>query len=259
MKGSESTPSRSQCRKATSSSPTSPTRAAYPPASTSRASACARMAVARPHEDPVALAANAARRAVRARRSIDPATHRPAASSAPRPRSITRKPVAAVPARPARAAAALPRLRGQARLLRRHRRACSPRVDWIASGSARGRSALVVCTDIARYGAATARRADAGRRRRRDDHLARIRASLALEVGVTGSYAQDVNDFWRPLYQQGGAWSTGTTRCSATSTRSPAPTRAGRRRRARRATATSSRAAATTCRTARWRRRRTAT
>ena len=45
-------------------------------------------------------------------------------------------------------------------------------------------------------------RADAGRRRRRACWSRRTRASLALEVGVTGSYAQDVNDFWRPLYRK---------------------------------------------------------
>ncbi len=70
--------------------------------------------------------------------------------------------------------------------------------EWIASGAARGRKALVICTDIARYelkspgeptqgaGAVAILVSEAPR-------------LLELEVGKTGSYALDVHDFWRPL------------------------------------------------------------
>ena len=74
-------------------------------------------------------------------------------------------------------------------------------LDWIAAGSARGRKALIVCTDIARYGLSTPGEPTQGA------GAVAILVSenprlLALEVGVTGSYAQDVNDFWRPLYSK---------------------------------------------------------
>ena len=74
-------------------------------------------------------------------------------------------------------------------------------LDWIAAGSARGRKALIVCTDIARYGLQTPGEPTQGA------GAVAILVSenprlLALEVGVTGSYAQDVNDFWRPLYSK---------------------------------------------------------
>ena len=74
-------------------------------------------------------------------------------------------------------------------------------LDWIAAGSARGRNALIVCTDIARYGLQTPGEPTQGA-----GAVAMIVSEnprlLALEVGVTGSYSQDVNDFWRPLYSK---------------------------------------------------------
>jgi hydroxymethylglutaryl-CoA synthase len=71
-------------------------------------------------------------------------------------------------------------------------------VDWIASGSARGRSALIVCTDIARYAVGSAGEPTQGAGAvamivRKEPRL------IALEAGRTGSYARDVWDFWRPL------------------------------------------------------------
>jgi hydroxymethylglutaryl-CoA synthase len=71
-------------------------------------------------------------------------------------------------------------------------------VDWIASGSARGRAALVVCTDIARYslGSAGEPTQGAGAVAMIVREAPRL---LALEVSRTGSYARDVYDFWRPL------------------------------------------------------------
>ena len=99
-------------------------------------------------------------------------------------------------------------------------------LDWIAAGSARGRKALIICTDIARYGLSTPGEPTQGA-----GAVAMVVSEnprlLELEVGVTGSYAQDVNDFWRPLVLARKRSSTGITRCSAISTRWPAPTRAG--------------------------------
>ena len=74
-------------------------------------------------------------------------------------------------------------------------------VDWIASGSARGRAALVVCTDIARYplrspGEPTQGAGAVAMLVRQAPRL------LALEVGRTGSFARDVHDFWRPLHHK---------------------------------------------------------
>jgi hydroxymethylglutaryl-CoA synthase len=74
-------------------------------------------------------------------------------------------------------------------------------LDWIASGSARGRSALIVCTDIARYPLGSAGEPTQGA-----GAVAMIvRAEprlLELEVGRTGSFARDVYDFWRPLHRK---------------------------------------------------------
>jgi hydroxymethylglutaryl-CoA synthase len=71
-------------------------------------------------------------------------------------------------------------------------------VDWIASGSARGRSALIVCTDIARYqlGSAGEPTQGAGAVAMIVRQAPRL---IALEAGRTGSFARDVYDFWRPL------------------------------------------------------------
>jgi hydroxymethylglutaryl-CoA synthase len=71
-------------------------------------------------------------------------------------------------------------------------------MDWIASGSARGRTALVVCSDIARYAVGSAGEPTQGAGA--VAMLIRERPRLlALEVGRGGSYARDVYDFWRPL------------------------------------------------------------
>jgi hydroxymethylglutaryl-CoA synthase len=74
-------------------------------------------------------------------------------------------------------------------------------LDWIASGSARGKKALVVCTDIARYALGSPGEPTQGA-----GAIAMIISEdprmLAFEVGVNGSYTKDVNDFWRPLYSK---------------------------------------------------------
>lgn len=74
-------------------------------------------------------------------------------------------------------------------------------VDWIASGSARGRAALVVCSDIARYPLGSAGEPTQGAGAvalviREDPRL------VALEPGVTGSFSRDVDDIWRPLWSR---------------------------------------------------------
>ncbi|HEY0190303.1 MAG TPA: hydroxymethylglutaryl-CoA synthase, partial [Kofleriaceae bacterium] len=72
-------------------------------------------------------------------------------------------------------------------------------LDWIASGAARGKRALIICTDIARYalGSAGEPTQGAGAVALVVSEAPRL---VALEHGVTGSYAKDVDDFWRPLY-----------------------------------------------------------
>ncbi len=72
-------------------------------------------------------------------------------------------------------------------------------VEWIAAGS--GRSALVVCSDIARYGVATAGEPTQGA-----GAIAMVVSAnpsiLELDVGITGASSAHVHDFWRPLGQR---------------------------------------------------------
>ena len=71
-------------------------------------------------------------------------------------------------------------------------------VEWIASGAARGRAALVVCSDIARYAVGSAGEPTQGAGA--VAMIVRERPRLVeLEIGRSGSYAKDVHDFWRPL------------------------------------------------------------
>jgi hydroxymethylglutaryl-CoA synthase len=74
-------------------------------------------------------------------------------------------------------------------------------VDWVSSGAARGRSALVVCSDIARYtvGGPGEPTQGAGAVALIIKEAPRL---LALEVGLSGSYTKDVDDFWRPLWSK---------------------------------------------------------
>ncbi|MEO1575109.1 MAG: hydroxymethylglutaryl-CoA synthase [Pseudomonadota bacterium] len=73
--------------------------------------------------------------------------------------------------------------------------------DWIASGRARGRKALIIASDIARYGLQTAGEPTQGA------------GAVALVVGQNprlmnlhlnciGDYTRQVMDFWRPLYSK---------------------------------------------------------
>ena len=74
-------------------------------------------------------------------------------------------------------------------------------LDWIRSGSAAGKKALIICSDIARYGLGTAGEPTQG---------AGAVALLvsddpklgSLEPHKTGVYSNDVHDFWRPLYSK---------------------------------------------------------
>ncbi len=156
------------------------------------------MSVAKAHEDPVALATNAARRVLKLS-GVDPSTIGMCIVGTETAVDHS-KPIAAWVHR----LCELPQncrsfetkhacFGGTAGLLNA--------IDWIASGSARGRKALVICTDIARYGLASAGEPTQGA-----GAVAMIISEsprmVAFEVGATGSYTQDVNDFWRPLYSK---------------------------------------------------------
>lgn len=74
-------------------------------------------------------------------------------------------------------------------------------LDWIRAGSAQGKKALIVCSDIARYGMHTAGEPTQGA-----GAVALVVSSsprlLAIDAGTSGLYAMDVHDFWRPLYSK---------------------------------------------------------
>jgi hydroxymethylglutaryl-CoA synthase len=71
-------------------------------------------------------------------------------------------------------------------------------VEWIASGAADDRSALVICSDIARYGLGTPGEPTQGA-----GAVAMVistnPALLELDIGVSGAASSHVHDFWRPL------------------------------------------------------------
>jgi hydroxymethylglutaryl-CoA synthase len=71
-------------------------------------------------------------------------------------------------------------------------------LEWIASGAAAGRSALVICSDIARYGVATPGEPTQGA-----GAVAMVigqnPAMLEVDVGISGTSSTHVHDFWRPL------------------------------------------------------------
>ena len=73
--------------------------------------------------------------------------------------------------------------------------------EWIASGAGRGKSALVVCSDIARYGVGTAGEPTQGAGAvalliKEDPAIA------AIDIGGSGTASAHVHDFWRPLGQR---------------------------------------------------------
>jgi len=74
-------------------------------------------------------------------------------------------------------------------------------MDWIASGRARGRKALVIASDIARYGLNTAGEPTQGA-----GAVAMVVSEsprlLTLDPTRIGDYTRQVMDFWRPLYSK---------------------------------------------------------
>jgi hydroxymethylglutaryl-CoA synthase len=74
-------------------------------------------------------------------------------------------------------------------------------LDWIRSGSARGQKALIICSDIARYGLKTAGEPTqgAGAVALLVSEAPRL---LALEPELSGQHSVDVHDFWRPLFSK---------------------------------------------------------
>jgi len=74
-------------------------------------------------------------------------------------------------------------------------------MDWIASGRARGRKAMVIASDIARYGLNTAGEPTQGA-----GAVAMVVAEqprlLSIDPVHIGDYTRQVMDFWRPLYSK---------------------------------------------------------
>jgi hydroxymethylglutaryl-CoA synthase len=74
-------------------------------------------------------------------------------------------------------------------------------LDWIVAGRARGKKALIVASDIARYGPNTAGEPTQGA-----GAVAMVVSAaprlLAVDKDVFGDYTRQVMDFWRPLYSK---------------------------------------------------------
>lgn len=74
-------------------------------------------------------------------------------------------------------------------------------LDWVRSGSARGKKALVIGADVARYGLGTPGEPTQGA-----GAVALVvsdsPAILAVDAGLYGVASEDVLDFWRPLYSK---------------------------------------------------------
>src|SRR5262245_9563791 len=74
-------------------------------------------------------------------------------------------------------------------------------IDWIVAGRARGKKALIIASDIARYGAGTPGEPTQGA-----GAVAMVVSEtprlLALDKEVFGDYTRQVMDFWRPLYSK---------------------------------------------------------
>ena len=155
-----------------------------------------RMAIAQPHEDPVALAAEAGRRALqfadRSRIGLCVVGSETGVDHS--------KPVAVW----------VHRLLGLPERCRVYetKHACYggtagvlTALDWIASGSARGKSALIICSDIARYELRSAGEPTQGA-----GAVALVVSEeprlMDLEPGVSGAFAREVDDFWRPIYRR---------------------------------------------------------
>lgn len=70
--------------------------------------------------------------------------------------------------------------------------------QWITSGAARGKKALVIASDIARYGIKTAGEPTQGAGAAAMVVSANPRLA-EIDFARTGSWSRDVHDFWRPL------------------------------------------------------------
>jgi len=74
-------------------------------------------------------------------------------------------------------------------------------MDWIAAGRSRGRKALVIASDIARYGIGTPGEPTQGA-----GAVALVVSDrprlLAVAPNTIGDYTRQVMDFWRPLYSK---------------------------------------------------------
>ncbi|MDH3695476.1 MAG: hydroxymethylglutaryl-CoA synthase [Gammaproteobacteria bacterium] len=74
-------------------------------------------------------------------------------------------------------------------------------IDWIAAGRARGKKALVIASDIARYGIGTPGEPTQGA-----GAVAMVISDEARLVAINseamGDYTRQVMDFWRPLYSK---------------------------------------------------------
>jgi hydroxymethylglutaryl-CoA synthase len=157
-----------------------------------------RIAIAGPHEDPVTLATNAARRLLRLA-GRDPSEIGMCVVGTETAVDHS-KPIASY-------LHGLLGLPSQCRVFET-KHACFGATaallgatEWIASGAARGRCALVIATDIARYELGTAGEPTQGA-----GAVAMLISEnprlLELDVGQTGSYARNVHDFWRPLHRK---------------------------------------------------------
>jgi hydroxymethylglutaryl-CoA synthase len=73
--------------------------------------------------------------------------------------------------------------------------------DWIAAGRARGRKALIIASDIARYGLGTPGEPTQGA-----GAVAMVVSAeprlFAFEPEIEGDFTRQVMDFWRPLYSK---------------------------------------------------------
>ncbi|NBB92598.1 MAG: hydroxymethylglutaryl-CoA synthase [Gammaproteobacteria bacterium] len=73
--------------------------------------------------------------------------------------------------------------------------------DWILAGRARGRKALIIASDIARYGVGTPGEPTQGA-----GAVAMVVSSkprlFAFDTSIEGDYTRQVMDFWRPLYSK---------------------------------------------------------
>jgi hydroxymethylglutaryl-CoA synthase len=74
-------------------------------------------------------------------------------------------------------------------------------LDWIVAGRARGKKALIVASDIARYGPGTAGEPTQGAGAVAMVVSARPRL-LEVDKEIFGDYTRQVMDFWRPLYSK---------------------------------------------------------